>query len=249
MVRGRCAELRRARPARQQRDHRPLADPRPRRAHGRRPASPGGRVPGRAATARCRFRRPRRRLPAEHPRDDRRLPCHGQPRGDLVVGRPRVRAAGRDRPVRSDRAQGAFRGRRLHVRRRADRPLGRSRRHRRRPADGRTRRHRAVPLSGGSCKPGGQLGRAARRARSARVRPGAGRPPAVGAVQLGHDRAAEGDRAQPRRDPRRAPEDDDVPSRPRSRRSVPVVHHHRVDDVERARLGPADRRHDRHIRR
>ena len=52
-----------------------------------------------------------------------------------------------------------------------------------------------------------RLGRAARRARRARVRAGAVRAPAVRAVLLRHHRQAEGDRARPRRDPARAPEE------------------------------------------
>ena len=43
--------------------------------------------------------------------------------------------------------------------------------------------------------------------RAARVRAGAVRPPALRPVLLGHDRPAEGDRARPRRDPARAPEE------------------------------------------
>ena len=76
------------------------------------------------------------------------------------------------------------------------------------------------------------VGRAARRARSARVRPGRLRPPAVRAVLLGHHGAAEGDRARPRRDPARAPQGAGAAPGPGSGRPLLLVHHHRLDDVE-----------------
>ena len=53
-----------------------------------------------------------------------------------------------------------------------------------------------------------RLGRAPRRrGRRADVRAGPVRPPAVGALLLGHDGAPEGDRARPRRNSARAPQD------------------------------------------
>ena len=51
------------------------------------------------------------------------------------------------------------------------------------------------------------------------VRARAVRPPAVGALQLRHDRAAQGDRARPRRDPARAPQED-APAPRRARRAT-----------------------------
>ena len=75
------------------------------------------------------------------------------------------------------------------------------------------------------------------------------RPPAVRALQLGHHRVAQGDRARPRRDRRRAPQGDAAAQRPRSGQALLLVHHHRVDDVELPGVGAADRRHDRAVRR
>ena len=60
---------------------------------------------------------------------------------------------------------------------------------------------------------------AARRpTRSPRLRAGAVRPPAGRAVLLGHDGTAEGDRARPRRDPARAPQEPRAVLGPRARR-------------------------------
>ena len=83
----------------------------------------------------------------------------------------------------------------------------------------------------------------------ARVRAGALRPPAVRALQLGHHRPAEGDRARPRRHHGRALQDDGPAPRPRCRRPVLLVHHHRLDDVELPGVGAAGGRHHRALRR
>ena len=129
-------------------------------------------------------RRPRRRLPAEHPRDDRRVPRARVDRRDLVELLARLRRARGRRPLRADRAEGAARGRRLPLRRQGLRPPRRRRRARRR----RCRRcERTVVL--------GYLDARARRRRAAwdellAPRPtrelaferGAVRPPAVGAL-------------------------------------------------------------------
>ena len=69
--------------------------------------------------------------------------------------------------------------------------------------------------------------------------PGRLRPPAVRAVLVGHDRAAQGDRARPRRPADRAPQELGPGLGPQARRAPAVVLHHRVDDVERARVGAA----------
>ena len=61
--------------------------------------------------------RPRRRLHAEHARDDHRDAGRHEPRRDLVVLLARFRRAGRARPLRPDRAEGAVRRRRLLLRR------------------------------------------------------------------------------------------------------------------------------------
>ena len=76
----------------------------PRRAGARGAAAPGRRPGDR-----------RRRLPAQHPRDARRLHRHRQPRRDVGGVRARVRRAQRPGALRADRAQGAARGRRLHL--------------------------------------------------------------------------------------------------------------------------------------
>ncbi len=81
------------------------------------------------------------------------------------------------------------------------------------------------------------------------VRAGAVRPSAVGPLLVGHDRAAEGDRAGPGRDPARASQEA-APARGRAhRRPAVLVHHDRLDDVELPRLRPAHRRGDRALRR
>ena len=47
----------------------------------------------------------------------------------------------------------------------------------------------------------------------------------------------------------RAPQVPDPPPGPRPRRPLRLVHHHRLDDVEPTRVGPAGRGHDRALRR
>ncbi len=81
------------------------------RARRRRPAGDGDRA-----------RRPRRRLHAEHPRDDRRLPRHREPRRGLVELLAGLRRALGRRPLRPDRAEGAAHRRRLPLRRQGPRP-------------------------------------------------------------------------------------------------------------------------------
>ena len=58
-----------------------------------------------AAGARRGAGRPRGRLPAQRPRDGRRVPGHGRPGRGLVVRRARVRRPERHRPLRADRAK------------------------------------------------------------------------------------------------------------------------------------------------
>ena len=86
------------------------------------------------------------------------------------------------------------------------------------------------------------------RGRGARVRAGALRPPAVGALLLRHDRPAQGDRARPRRHPARAAQEAPAPG-PAPGRPHVLVHHDRLDDVELPRRLPALRRRDRAVRR
>ena len=70
---------------------------------------------------------------------------------------------------------------------------------------------------------------------------GAVRPPALRALLLRHHRAAQADRARPRRHPAGAPEDAGPAPRPRPGRPVLLVHHHRLDDVELPGLRPGGR--------
>ena len=90
---------------------------------------------------------------------------------------------------------------------------------------------------------------AARERRRARVRAAAVRPPAVGALQLGHHGLAEGHRPGPRRHPARASEAPAPARRPAAGRPPLLVHDDRLDDVELPRRRAADRRRDRALRR
>ena len=157
------------------------------------------------AAARRRPRRPRRRVPAEHPRDADRVHRHRQPRRDLGGVRARVRRAQRDRPLRADRAARAAGGGRLRLPRPLRRPPRRGGGDPRAPYVPRARR--IDPLRRRRAPGHARLGRAARRAGAARVRAGRVRPPAVRAVLLGYDRPAEGDRPRPRRTAARAPQE------------------------------------------
>ena len=67
-------------------------------------------------------RRPRRGLPAQHPRDDDRLPRHRQHRRRVEPVRARHGHGRGARPLPADRAQGADRLRRRQLRRQGPRP-------------------------------------------------------------------------------------------------------------------------------
>ena len=67
------------------------------------------------------------------------------------------------------------------------------------------------------------------------------RPPAVGAVLVGDDRAAEGRSCTRTAGSSSSTQGARVAVRPRPRRPVPVVHHHGLDDVELPRRRPARR--------
>ena len=132
----------------------------------------------RAARARRRAGRPRRRLPAEHPRDGRRLPRLREPRRGVVELLAGLRRAQRGRPLRPDRAEGPAGRRRLRLRRQALRPP-RRRRAARRPRCRRSSAPWCSPYLDGAPRPRrparrDDLGRAARvrRRRRARVRAG-----------------------------------------------------------------------------
>ena len=123
---------------------------------------------------------------------------------------PDFGARSRHRPLRADRAEGAARRRRLPLQRPRLRPRATSS-----PscsARSPSLEHTVVLPYLGPSRPGRLAsrwpGRAGRRARrELAFEPRAVRPPAVGPLLLGHDRAAQGDRARPGRDPARAPEE------------------------------------------
>ncbi len=212
-----------------------------------------GRVPrpgrlgcGGPARAGGRPRRPRRRLPAEHPGDDRRVRRHREPRRDLVELLTGLRRLERRRPLRPDRAEGAVRRRRLPLRRARLRP---PRHGGRAPAgDADAGAHRRPSLPRPRPRPRRALGRdhlvrarRLRRGSRAQLRAGPVRPPAVGPLLLGDDRPAEGDRPGPRRDPARAPEEaQPPPGRPGGRPRL-LVHDDGLDDVELPRRRAARR--------
>ena len=85
--------------------------------------------------------------------------------------------------------------------------------------------------------------------RRAPVRAGAVRRAAVGAVLLGHDRAAEGHRARPRRGAARALQAARPAHGPGPGPAAVLVHDHQLDDVEHGRLRPAGRSAGRALRR
>ena len=244
VVQGRRAQLRRARvpgQGRRRAGHRArLRGPRPGRDDVGRAALAGGGYRGRAARVGRRAWGPRGRLHAQHPRGDRRLPGHGQPRRRVVELLARLRRAQRRGPLRADRAEGAPGGRRLPLQRQGLRPLrdgGRD------PRRGRRRARQArLPR---------RLGLAGRlpRLRRAGVRARALRPPALGPLLVGHHRPAQGDRPGPGRDPHRAPQDAPPAPRRAARRPPLLVHDDRLDDVELPRQRAADRGRDRALRR
>ena len=214
VVPGRDAQLRRARAAPRRRPdrrgrrasptRRPATEVRADLGAAARPGRPGA---GRAGPARRRPRRPGGGLPAEHPRDGRGASSpRRQPGRDLGELRAGVRRPQRRRPVRPGRADGAARRRRATATA-ARTSTAASRSPRSARACRRVRHVVHVPYGPRRAARRAGLGRAARGARRARRRAGAVRAPAVRAVLLGHHRQAEGDRARPRRDPARAPQE------------------------------------------
>ena len=242
LVPGRDPELRRARPAdarprpRRRRRHRSVADAAGLRAHRGAAARRGRALPRRPGTARRRPRRPGGRATSRtSPRRSWR--CSRPPasaRSGRRARRSSASAASIDRfgqiePTVLLAVDGYRYGDRAVDRR------GGARRDPRRAAVARgdggaplPRRRRRTP----AIEARDALGRAARGPASPRVRARPVRPPALHPVLVGHDRAAQADRARPRRHPARAPEGARPAHRSRPGRPVLLVHHHRLDDVE-----------------
>ena len=112
----------------------------------------------------------------------------------------RVRPAQRDRPLRADRAEGAAGRQRLRAPRTSASTAARSSP---RSAPGCRRSSTSSTSATATTPPAGGLDADA----GAGLRARAVRPPALRAVLLRHDRAAEGDRPRPRRHPARAPQE------------------------------------------
>ena len=206
---------------------------------------------GGPAPARGRARRPRRGVPADRARGGDRVPRHREHRRRVVVLLTRLRPAGRGRPVRTDRADGAARRRRLPIRRPLVRSARGARRDRGRAARcrGGADRRTATATTGLARRRRGRMARSALGPGRCPIRAGRLRAPSVDPLLLGHHRPAEVDGAGPRRHRARAPEVARAPPRPRRRRPLLLVHHHRLDDVELPGLGPAGRCHGRVVRR
>ena len=241
------AHARHARRRGPRRDRGALADPGADVADVRRAARAGRALPMGAAEPRCRPGRPRRRLPAQRPRDRRRLHRHREPRRDVGDVRAGVRLAQRHRPLRPDRAEGPPHRRRLRVPRPLPGPDGGGREAPRGAADRRARRARALRRGRGPRRH--RVVRAAQVRGPAGVRAGAVRPPARRAVLVRDDRPAQGDRARAREPARRALQGARPAVGRRAGEAPAAVHDDRVDDVERARVGAHPARVDRPHRR
>ena len=115
--------------------HQPQRKGRAPRAELARTAAPGRCLGAASAAARRAARRPRGGVPAEHPGSHRRLPGGGEHRRRLEPLRARHGHQRRAGPLQADRAQGADRLRRRHLRRPRLRPHRRRGRAARRAAD------------------------------------------------------------------------------------------------------------------
>ena len=159
-----------------------------------------------------------------------RLPRHREHRRDLVVVLARLRRA-RASSTASRRSSRRCCSRSTATATAARTSTGATRSQRIRSDVPGARAHRApaVPRRGAARRTRwrGPRSAAARRCRPA-VRAAAVRPPAVGALLVGHDRAAEVDRARPGRRPARVPEGALPPLRPARGRPALLVHDDRA---------------------
>ena len=176
----------------------------------------------------------------------RRVPGHGRARGGLVVLLAGFRCAFGDRPVHPDRANGADRGRRLPVRR-PDFPV----------ADTVQKMREALPsLAGavhipalGTAAPDGMIGWDEYRPRPSRNSPPCRSPRRCGCCTRREPPAAEADRASVGGILLEHLKSLRLHWDLGPRRPVPVVHHHRLDDVELPDRRAAGGRHGRAVRR
>ena len=244
LVPGDDAELRAAHAALQWRRAGAAGRDRARPATGllaRRAAGGRGPLRGGAAPRRRAGRRPGGGVPAERARDGDRDAGGGQSRGGVVVVLAGLRRTGRARPLRADRADGALRGRRLHLQRQAAQPAGARACAGRRAAGAAAAGAGALPRpgrnAGGPRGHGGMhVGRVPRRGRPPAIdfRRGAVCAPALHHVLVGHDRRAEVHRARPRRHAAAAHEGVDAAHGRAGGRPGVLLHDLRLDDVELA---------------
>ena len=176
--------------------------------------------------ARRRPRRPGRRLPAERPRGGRRAAGQRLDRRGLVVLRAGLRRA-RASSTASRRSSRRCCSRSTATATAA--ATSTAARSRQLDAGLPSLRATVVPRSARRWRPLARprrlhLGDVLAGAGRARVRAAPLRPPALGPLLVGDDRAAEGDRPRPRRDPARAPEAAAPPPRPAAGRPVLLVH-------------------------
>ena len=183
--------------------------------------------------------RPRRRLPAEHPRDDRGVP--GRRRRSARSGRAARRSSARARSSTASRRSSRRCCSPSTATATAASDFDRS-------DDGRRRSPREMPALehvvrfGYLDGTGWEDGLPRRRTRRSSSRACPFDHPLWVLYSLGHDRAAEGDRPRPGRDPARAPQEAAPAPRRAGRRPRLLVHHDRLDDVELPRRRAADRR-------
>ena len=240
--------------------HQPRRD-RPPRGVQRQRARAGRGRPGRGARgARRRARRPGGGLAPQPARGRDHHAGRGVARGRLLVVLARLRHARRPRPLRPDRARRPRRRGRLPLQRRRHRLPAAAGRDPSRPPQRPDDRRRARPLgiAGRRVQPDRAAGRHRRwddlldphRDRAALRVPGAPlRPPLVRPLLLGDDRTAEVHRPPRRRRAADAPQGAPAPLRRPPRRPRPLLHDHRLDDVELAGVGAGLGRHDRALRR